>query len=90
MRQPSLRLLDLTLMIPVLMSPYCLCRIEEENIRQAMQDANLREQAQADRQRIRQVLPSLHARFVDMSATCLVAHVLVYMLLVCTHACFNT
>jgi len=30
-------------------------RAEEENIRQAMQDANLREQAQADRQRIQLV-----------------------------------
>ena len=30
-------------------------RAEEENIRQAMQAANLREQAQADRQRIRLV-----------------------------------
>lgn len=30
-------------------------RAEEDNIRQAMQDANLKEQAQADRQRIRQV-----------------------------------
>ena len=30
-------------------------RVEEENIRQAMQDANLKEQAQADRQRIQLV-----------------------------------
>lgn len=31
------------------------CRAEEDNIRQAMQDAKQKEQAQADRQRIRQV-----------------------------------
>lgn len=38
------------------------CRLEEENIKQAMQDANLREQAEANRDRIRQVpicLPAL-------------------------------
>ena len=39
-------------------------RLEEENIRQAMQDANLREQAQADRDQIRQVLICLPVMFL--------------------------
>ena len=33
----------------------CLLRLEEENIREALQAANLQQQAQADAERIRQV-----------------------------------